>query len=104
MSSTGNKLKTVIANYVNSTQPTGFYFATMVTPTQIQLDASEGPLPENVCIIPEFLRSFTVQVHGDFHGESHSGELTIDNSLKAGDKVIVLRKSGGQKYLVLGRL
>ena len=104
MSNAGNKLKTLIDSYVGNTRPTDFYFGTMVSPTQVQLDSSEGPLPESCCIIPESLKTYKVQVEGDFHGESHSGELTIDNSLKAGDKVIVLQKPGGQKYLILERL
>ena len=104
MSNTGNKLKTLIDGYVGSTRPTDFYFATMVTPTQIQLDSSQGPIPEQLVIIPEHLRSFKVNIEGNFHGEGHSGELTIDNSLKTGDRVIVLQKPGGQKYLILGRL
>lgn len=104
MSELGNSLKTLIGNYSTSTRPIDFYFATMVTPTQIQLDPSQGPIPEALCIIPEWLRTFKVNITGTFHGESHTGELQIDNSLKAGDKVIVLQKTGGQKYLVLGRL
>lgn len=96
MSEIGNNLKTLIGNYVSSTRPTNFFFATMVTSTQIQLDASEGPLPEDMCIIPEWLRSFSMTINGS--------QATVDNSLKAGDRVIVLQKLGGNKYLVLGRL
>ncbi len=99
MSNTGNKLKMLIESYVGNSRPTDFYFGTMITPTQVQLDSSQGPLPESCCIIPEFLRSYTATVSG-----AASGEITIDNSLKAGDKVVVLQKPGGQKYLILGRL
>lgn len=104
MSKAGNKLKQVIQNSVKNERLTNFHFATMVTPTQIQLDGSQGPIAEICCIIPEFLKTFTVNVEGSFHGEDHSGELKIDNSLKIGDRVIVLQQAGGQKYLVLGRL
>lgn len=31
-------------------------------------------------------------------------EITIKNELKQGDKVILLKKNGGQKYLVLDRI
>ena len=104
MSEAGNKLKTLIYNHIENTRPTDFYFATMVTPTQIQLDSSQGPIPESLIIIPEYLKKYKVKIEGTFHGEQHSGELEVDNSLEAGDRVIVLQKSGGQKYLVLGRL
>ncbi len=99
MSNTGNKLKKLISQYTGSTRPTNYYFATMASPTTIQLDNSQGPIPESLCIIPESLKSYTVNVSG-----AVSGQITIDNSLKTGDRVIVLQKPGGQKYLVLGRL
>ena len=100
MSDVGNKLKMLVGNYTDSTNPADIFFATMVTPTQIQLDSTEGPLPESLVIIPEYLSSFTV----NFHGEDHEGELEIDNSLKAGDRVVGLSKAGITKYLILGRL
>jgi hypothetical protein len=31
-------------------------------------------------------------------------EMTIHNALKVGDEVILLKKKGGQKYLVLDRV
>ncbi len=104
MSDVGNKLKMLIGNYTDSTNPADIFFATMVTPTQIQLDSTEGPLPESLVIIPEYLSSFTVPIKGNFHGEDHEGELEIDNSLKAGDRVVGLSKAGITKYLILGRL
>lgn len=102
MSNTGNKLKTLIDSYVGSTRPTDFYFATMVTPTQIQLDSSQGAIPEQLVIIPEHLKTFKVLTRRDESQEWTP--LEVDNSLKTGDRVIVLQKPGGQKYLILGRL
>lgn len=105
MSELGNKLKQLVGNYGESTYPTDLFCATMITPTQFQLDNSQGPIPESMIIIPEHLsRKFKVKVEGDFHGEHHSGELEIDNTLKKGDRVAVLRKQGGGSFYILGRL
>ncbi len=40
------------------------------------------------------------------HNHSIKGTktLTINNALKAGDKVVLMRKKGGQEYLVLDRV
>lgn len=38
------------------------------------------------------------------HGISGKKELTIHNALQVGDEVILLKKKGGQKYLVLDRV
>ena len=38
------------------------------------------------------------------HEISSEKEITIHNALKSGEKVILLRKKGGQKYLVLDRV
>lgn len=70
----------------------------------IQLDSAEEPLVGAALVVPETFKSFTVQVSGTFHGEDHSGALTIDNSLKEGDRIYVTRKRGGQKFIVLGRV
>lgn len=104
MSELGNKLKTLIGNYSDSTSPTNFYFATMLSPTQLQLDSSQGPIPEQLTVIPDYLKTYKVNVKGTFHDEEHSGELEIDNSLKEGDRVVVLKRSGGQTFYIIGRL
>ena len=38
------------------------------------------------------------------HAVSGTKEMTIHNSLQVGDEVILLKKKGGQKYLVLDRV
>lgn len=80
MSELGNKLKTLIGNYSQSTYPTDFFIATMTSSTQFQIDNTQGPIPEQLILIPDHLE------------------------LSAGDKVVVLRKSGGYSYCIIGRL
>lgn len=38
------------------------------------------------------------------HSVSGTKEITIHNSLKIGEKVVLLKQKGGQKYLVLDRV
>lgn len=39
-----------------------------------------------------------------FHGYSGTMEASIDTNLKKGDKVVLLRMQGGQKFVVLDRV
>lgn len=43
---------------------------------------------------------------GGYHNHSISGtrQMTINNALKVGDKVALLRKQGGQSYFILDRI
>ena len=63
-------------------------------------------------IIPESLTKHKVSITYDLdcseeleheHAIKGTTTVTIDNSLKTGDKVILVRQNGGQKYVVLDR-
>lgn len=83
----------------------------------IQLDGSQGPLPKAAVSVPDYLSEYEVEikageldtiaeeaVEGPLKLTEITGKLTIDNSLKEQDRIYVLGKTGGQKYLVLGRI
>lgn len=57
--------------------------------------------------IPEHTHEFeTAGSSGMTHAHPVSGrkEITVHNALEAGEKVILLREQGGQKYIVLDRI
>lgn len=94
-------LKESVTNVINATKPTDAIVGTVVEtgPVRIQLDNFQGPLPAKAIDIPDSFDKYTVQVTG-----ATDGELVIDNSLKVGDKVHLIKKQGAQKYLVIGRV
>lgn len=102
----GDVLKEVVGNQIDSMSICDFGEATIIDPNGpiIQIEGNQGPLPAASVMVPDYLKTFDVEVSGDFHGESHSGTLTIDNSLKAGDTVYYVRQTGAQKYLLIGRI
>jgi hypothetical protein len=66
-----------------------------ISPLKIKL-TPQLTLPSSVLIIPQHLTKYKVLLNGS--------SVTIDNSLKLGDKVAIIRKQGGQSYFVLDRI
>lgn len=46
----------------------------------------------------------TTAADGHRHSISGTKTMTVNNALKAGDKVILMRMQGGQKYVVIDRI
>lgn len=74
---------------------------------------SQFTIPSSLLVVPKHLTNYKVSVTMDWttvSKESHSHDiegtktLTINNALKVGDKVALLRKRGGQSYFILDRI
>lgn len=93
-----------------------------VSPLSIQI-SSQLILPEGLLIVPEKLTDYTIEVTpldwltenrsgggGDSSFASHNHAITgkkkmiIHNALKVGDKVVLIRKRGGQFFYILDRI
>lgn len=65
-------------------------------------------LTEAMLVVPKHLTNYTVNVTANFElpaptsGTTH--KLTINNALRTGDKVALLRQTGGQSYFVLDKI
>lgn len=104
-----------------------------ISPLSIKVDNYNISLPEEVIDVVDTLRKFEQTYTGTCQGTAQipslsgscSGEgggavttnpssgscsgtcqvtVTIDNSLKVGDKVHIIRQKGGRRFLVVGRL
>ena len=107
-----------------------FGTVTSTSPLKVQI-TNQFTLPADLLIVPQHLTTHTVSVgvnwetsedthshaatdsegggcsvHDDTHSHNVSGtkKMTIYNSLKTGDKVALLRKTGGQAYYILDRI
>lgn len=118
-----NIVKKAAVEAVNTSQPSDFSFGkvTGVNPLKIlveqkmTLGAAQLVLTRNVT---DFKTKVTVNWETETksggsgessfdshsHGVSGTKELTIHNALQVGDEVILLKKKGGQKYLVIDRV
>ena len=113
---------------VASTKPSDLRYGTVdsVSPLKVRV-TNQFVLPESMLVVPEYLTDHEVEVSvQDNYGwatrstsggseaasfASHSHEISfnkhkikIHNSLKVGDKVILLREAGGQHFLIVDRL
>lgn len=106
-------IKQAAVDAVNSTQPVQFVFGSVisVSPLKIQVTPKLTLGAANLVIAGNLSKqSVKVTVSGttdkaDNHTHKFSVPVTvtIDNSLKKGDSVIMARVQGGNKYLVLDK-
>lgn len=107
-----------------------FGTVTSTSPLKVKI-TNQFILPSTLLIVPQHLTNYTVSVgvnwntsddthshaatdsqgggcsvQNDTHSHSVSGTktMTIYNALKTGDKVALIRKTGGQAYYILDRI
>lgn len=82
------------------------------SPLKVQI-TNQFTIPSSLLIVPERLTNHTVSVKMNWSTDSKENHshvidgtktLTINNALKVGDKVALLRKQGGQSYFILDRI
>lgn len=68
-------------------------------PLSVQPDISMPPIPEAGLILTDAVKARSAMVKG-----GGGGTVELNRGLAAGDKVLMLRVSSGQCYLILSRL
>lgn len=83
---------------VEAKDPMSFRFGKVVkaSPLEIWID-QKLTIPESALILTGMVSKITCEAEG-------IGRITLDNSLKVGDQVILIRVDGGQKYIVLDKV
>ena len=72
-----------------------------VSPLKVQV-TNQFTIPESLLIVPKHLTDYEVEVEGDWIGGIKT--MKINNALKVDDKIVLLRKTGGQSYFILDRI
>ena len=72
---------------------------TCTSPLSIQLQTTMQPIPEKALVLTSSVIAKTVPVMG-----GQGGTVTINEGLAVGDKVVMLRVSRGQRYIVLSKV
>ena len=118
-----NIVKKAAIEAVNASQPSDFCFGkvTSAKPLKISVD-QKMTLGAAQLVLTRNVTDFKTKVTVDWLTETKSGgssyssfashahsisgqkEITVHNALQVGDEVILLKKKGGQKYLVLDRV
>lgn len=117
---------------MDATQPTGIFFGTVLSTSPLQISVEQKmTLTEQQLILGTLVRTFNVTmtfnhttnnathnhaIHDTYtgggssedntHAHGYSGTKTfqVNLGLSVGEKVILVRVQGGQKYLVLDRV
>ena len=88
-------------NAYKASQPCDVCFGTVagIYPLSVTVEDMKLPLGDKQLVLPDYLQDRTITVTVD--GKTGTG--VIPGALKAGDRVILTKKTGGQKYIVIGR-
>lgn len=109
-------VKQAAKDAVETSAPTDVMTGTVITARPVIIKVEQRfDIGADQLIIPEYLTDRKVSVSVDSqteeggepeHTHKMSGEksVTIHNALRAGDHVILIRKAGGQKFLVFDRV
>lgn len=118
-----NIVKKAALEAVNASQPSDFCFGKVIGTKPLKISVEQKmTLGAAQLVLTRNVTDFKTKVTVDWttgtksggsgessfasHTHSVSGkkEITIHNALQIGDEVILLKKKGGQKYLVLDRV
>jgi hypothetical protein len=94
-------IKTAALEAVENSQMCDLRYGKVIntSPLKVQI-TNQLVLPESTLIVPERLTNHSVSVTVD----SETKRVSVNNALKVGDKVALLRKQGGQSYFILHRI
>lgn len=102
-------MKRASVGAIEASKPCDLRYGTVISANPLKIRVTNQlVLTAGVLIVPQHLTNHTVDVSATINlPESSTGSisrLTINNALKSGDKVALLRESGGQRFYVLDRI
>lgn len=91
----------LVINAYQAGQPCDVCFGTVMStkPLTVVVEDLKLPLGGKQLVIPDYLTDRTIPVTVD----GKSGMAVIPEALKAGDRVILVKKTGGQRYVIIGK-
>ena len=109
-----NGIKKAALEAIDASKPVRLEVGTVLTsnPLKIQL-TQKLTLSSMQLVIPRHLSKYSVpmtynleceEIEEHKHKITGTTSVTIDNSLKNGDKVLLVRQDGGQKYIVFDKV
>lgn len=94
-------IQQISTNAYNGAKPCDVLFGTVMSVSPIRINVEQRmELGAAQLILTKDVSDYQVEVTGAEGKQS----ITVHNALKEGEKVILLRKSGGQQFVVVGRL
>lgn len=116
-------LKQLSLETYQSIMPTGIYFGTVISASPLKISVEQKmTLTEKQLVLTSLVKDFSVNMTVDHSTENKSGgsgeasfaphnhaykgtkSFKVHLGLKAGEKVMLIRVQGGQKFIVLDRI
>lgn len=116
-------LKQLCLETFNSSMPSGVYFGTVISASPLKISVEQKMiLTEKQLVLTTLVQDFSVNMtvnhttenksggSGDASFASHNHEykgtksFLVHLGLKAGEKVMLIREQGGQKFIVVDRI
>ena len=116
-------IKKAALDAVHASNPSGIYFGTVISPSPLKISVEQKmTLTEKQLVLTTLVQDFSVNMTVDHTTENKSGgsgdssfashnhdykgtkSFRVHLGLKAGEKVMLIRVQGGQKYIVLDRI
>lgn len=92
-----NQIKRIIKDYLDAQQPADLMFGTVTNQGPLEVTVNQRfTLTEAFLVVPEHLLAFQITIG--------STEYEIRRGLETGDKVVLMRASGGNQFMIAGRL
>lgn len=101
-----NAIKVASTDAVEASHPCDFLFGkvTSVSPIKVFVE-QKMTLTSAQLVLTRNVTDYTVDVSVEENTEGLDvKKITIHNGLKIGDEVVLLKKKGGQKYLILDKV
>ena len=102
-------MKRASMDAIENAKPCDLRYGTVIStnPLKVQV-TNQFVLPAGVLIVPKHLSNYTIKVEiteeNSGASEASAKQMKIYNALKTGDKVAMIRQSGGQYYYILDRI
>lgn len=94
-------IKQAAVEAVEALEPSDFLFGTVksISPLVINVEQKED-IPSGFLLLTSNVKDCDVEITEDAQKKT----ITVHNALKNGDKVILIKQKGGQKFIVLDKL
>ena len=107
-------IKRAAMEAVEASQPTAVIEGTVISASPLKIQVSQmEPLTKDFLVLCQAVTDHEVEVSVEWNTESADShthavkgkkKITVHQALKKGDKVLMIRQSGGQRFYVVGRL
>lgn len=96
-----DNIKRIVENYINSKNLSDVVYGTLtnVSPLTVKIDSSQITIAGAFLIVPESMTEHT----RDMTINGVKQKVIVHSELRVGDKVILVKKHGGQLYAMIGK-